>query len=144
PGAFVHVFALDLVLLDDVAADGRADGHLRDRLAALEDLIDLVVVDAPEPQPVAGAALEVPVAAALGVEQVLHRDDQVGAVQVGQRFPFADGLPGDVDVELVDAAAPAHARRDAGEFAFVELHGADRLDRLGQALVADLPGLHAG
>src|SRR5205807_157739 len=119
---------------DDVPADGRADGQVGNRLAGALDGIDLVLVDTPQAQAIPGQALEVAVAAAAGVQQVLDGDHQVGAVQLGQGLALLDRLAGDVDVELVDAALARGPGADAGQLALVELHEANGADLLDQGL----------
>ena len=49
-GARLHRRAFDDVLLDDVAGDGRHDGHVLERFAATQDAVDLRRLDIPEPQ----------------------------------------------------------------------------------------------
>ena len=84
--AFLDVLSFADVLRDDVAADRRANRQVRSlALSAASDLVDLCVVDAQQFQPRRERSfIELLIAAAFGVEQVLHRDQQVGTVEQRQ------------------------------------------------------------
>ena len=117
---------------------------MRDRLAGPENLVDLVVGDAPKIEALARHALQFLVAGTVGVKQVLHGDVEVGAIEQRQCIALGDGLIGDVDVELVDAAAAADVVGNSRQFALVKLHKAGRDDILGQLTILDRPGFDAG
>ena len=111
-------------------------------VSARENLVDLLIVDAPAFEPVRAEFEQLRIAAALGVEQVLDGDDQVGAVEQRQLVAGANHLPGLVDDKLFDP--PIHPRGHRALAPFVELDVADGRDLLRQRLVVDRPCLHAG
>ncbi len=111
---------------------------------ALDDAVDLIVLDAPSPQLLSGHLLQSAVAVLARIKQVLHGDNQIGAIQFRQRLALLDVLAGDVDVELVDPRLAGDADRDASQFALVKLHKADGGDVPGQRSIADLGRLDAG
>ena len=118
PGAFFDVIALNLILSQDVAARRRADGQVRDRLAGLEDLVDLVVRRCPTGRGARGSCVPgLLLPERWASSRFCIVTVEVGAVEQGQRIALGDGLVGDVDVELVDAAAAADVVRDARQFA---------------------------
>jgi hypothetical protein len=104
----------DLVFFDDVAMDRRAEGQLGIGLPALEDLLNLSLIEAPERETFSG-----------------ERSAGNRAVEQGQRLARLDRLSGDVDVEGINPALADGGRRDARELTLVKFHETDGCDLLG-------------
>src|SRR5205807_162136 len=76
PRRLLDPFPLDLIFLDHVSVDGRAQRDVRDRFAGPLDLPNLIVAKAPESQP-----LPYRIAGTGGsIEQVLHGGRNLRAV----------------------------------------------------------------